>query len=150
MAHIPGANRLLVSFDERTEMKKDVITSLKFYSDPQYQHELKAFHGKIDKANTFLIIEGNKFWVRFKTSNTTDAFGYKFNVKPLDLRVDDKNALAGSNFEFGCWLADFLFEAINSDVFGSYITLIYDILTEFTNKTSTIRRHRGIELLIRL
>jgi len=150
MVHVPGANRLLVTFDQRTHLSDDVTTSLSFFSDSQYKEKIdSSFRAKVSPG-TMVIIPANKFWVRFKTSNDNDYYGYRFKVKPLDRRMDDKNALQGKNLEFGCWLADLVLDKMPQSVLEKYVEEIFEVITFFTNNVSTSQKHRGIVPLIRL
>lgn len=94
------------------------------------------------------VIPGDAFWYRFSSSYNNDYWGgseqsrtlkgrphadplntlsgYKFKVKPVELRIDDTAAIKGLNFELGSWLFEFFLAHVPKAVKTRYIVDLYD------------------------
>eukprot|EP01084_Bolivina_argentea_P276391 471600_1 len=108
LVYVPGALRLLVTFDEKCEFASDMKTSLRFYADKQMTDLIVACRKSGAEHFPTFIVPSNRFWYKFSTSNSNRHFGFRFFVKPIERHIDDKQALDDHNFELGGWWFELL------------------------------------------
>ena len=69
LVFVPGASRLLVTFDEKCELASDMKTSLKFYADQEMTDLIKGCRRSGSENFPTFIVPNNRFWYKFTTSN---------------------------------------------------------------------------------
>eukprot|EP01083_Nonionella_stella_P059475 155578_1 len=147
---IPGASRLIVSFDSRCAMSSDMLTRLSFFRDEQFQDHVATYRGPGPGTYASFVVPSNRFYYRFTSSGDTSFWGYKFKVKPLDLRIDDRQALKGLNLELGCWLFDLILSHGAPYAKTDYIINLYEAISWYVVNSKASAKPRGVELLNRL
>jgi hypothetical protein len=73
-----------------------------------------------------------------------------FLVEPIDLRIDDKAALLGRNFELSGWLLDLFIEHFPNLFQYNYITEVYNAVVWYVINSRPSMKSRGVEILVRL
>jgi hypothetical protein len=73
-----------------------------------------------------------------------------FQVEPIDLRIDDKAALLGRNFELSGWLLDLFMSHFPNLFQYSYITELYNAVVWYVINSRPSTKSRGVEILVRL
>jgi len=146
--HIPGASKLLVTFDSRCHLGNDILTRLSFYRDPDYQDLISQNNGRGAARYPSFVVPGDRLWFRFTSGNNNQLWGYKFKVKPLEFRLDDGQALSSHNFELGRWLFDLFLTQMPTEVTERYIVELYDAITLYVIHARPSTKIKGVKLLI--
>ena len=147
--HIPGASKLLVSFDSRCHLSNDLLTRLSFYRDPEYQDLVSHNNGRGAQRYPSFVVPGDRLWFKFASGTNNNLWGYKFKVKPLELRLDDGQALGSKNFELGRWLFELFLTRMPPKITERYILELYDSVTHYVIQSKPSMKIRGVKLLIR-
>ncbi|ETO35325.1 zinc finger, ZZ type with EF hand domain 1 [Reticulomyxa filosa] len=130
VVYVPGASRLLVTFDKQCKLANDFKTGLTFYADQDFEDQYWRCRGSGGDRFPAFIVPSNRFWFKFTSSFDNQYWGYRFYVKPIEKHIDDYQALDALNFELGCWL--------------------FELLMDFTIQLKSAAKSRGIEPLIKL
>jgi len=146
--HIPGASKLLVTFDSRCHLGNDILTRLSFYRDHDYQDLISQNNGRGAARYPSFVIPGDRVWFKFTSGNNNGLWGYKFKVKPIEYRLDDKQALGSHNFELGKWLFELFLEDMPHGVTERYIAELYDAITFYVIHSKPSCKIKGVKLLI--
>jgi len=149
--HIPGASKLMVSFDPQCDLGNDLLTRLCFYRDEQYQEVLFNYQ-RMQGSIPGFVVPGDRFWFKFTSGSNASqhSWGYRFRVRPVELRISDQQALQGLNFELGTWLLDLLLTQTPSFVRGQYLASLYDAIVWYVVHAKPSAKSRGVELLVRM
>ena len=68
--HLPGASKLLVTFDSNCQISADMLTRLTFYRDDQYQDAIATFAGRRGHGQwESFIVPGDRFWFKFTSGS---------------------------------------------------------------------------------
>lgn len=104
---IPGATKLMISFDPRSALAGDVMTRLTFYRDAA---RLEVVASRGERGNFApVVMDGDRFWYKFTSgANPGSQWGYKFTVRPVEMHIDERQALASRNIALGSWMLDVL------------------------------------------
>ncbi|ETO27461.1 HECT type ubiquitin ligase [Reticulomyxa filosa] len=150
VVYVPGASRLMVTFDAQCNLANDFKTGLTFYADQDFEDQYLRCRGTgADRFPTF-IVPSNRFWFKFTSSFDNQYWGYRFYVKPIEKHIDDFQAIDAFNFELGCWLFELLMEHKNIIEQPKYVTPLADSLLHFVIYLKSNVKTRGIEQLIKL
>ena len=150
--YIPGASKLLVSFDPACDINEDMLTRLTFYRDSSYQDAITSCQGRYGSGHgrwMSFIVSGDRVYYKFTSGNNTEHWGYKFRVQPIDLRIDDEAALQGLNFELGSWMFEFFLTSVPAFVLRFYAVDLYDSIVWYVIHAKPSAKSRGVELLVR-
>ena len=149
---IGGARKLLVSFDTQCAIAGDAITSLTFYSDPEFEHRINRWRFTSNARSPWikrLVIDSDKFWWRFR-SGPGQGWGWRFFVAPVDFRLADSAALRSENFELAIWLQRLLHDHAPKYYAHEYAVDMFDACLRFARRSRKERRARGFQLLVSL
>jgi len=146
--HIPGANKLVVTFDSRCHLGNDILTRLSFYRDPDYQDLISQHNGRGAARYPTLVVPGDRLFFKFTSQNNNGLWGYKFKVKPLEYRLDDQQALNSHNFELGRWLFELFLTQMPQEITERYIVELYDAITLYVIHARPSTKIKGVKLLI--
>ncbi|GAB5369199.1 hypothetical protein AAMO2058_001385000, partial [Amorphochlora amoebiformis] len=146
--HIPGASKLLVTFDSRCHLGNDILTRLCFYRDGDYQDLISQNNGRGSTRYPSFVVPGDRLWFRFTTGNNNNLWGFKFRVKPVEFRLDDQQALSSYNFELGRWLFELFLSKFPTEVTERFIVELYDAITLYVIHSKPSAKIKGVNLLI--
>jgi len=78
----PGAKSIRISFDPRChlEVNCDIVF---FYRDPAYENVIRQFDGIDAAAFPSFEIEGDTFYLRFRSDGSRNDWGYRFSATPV-------------------------------------------------------------------
>ncbi|ETO05664.1 ran-binding protein, partial [Reticulomyxa filosa] len=149
VVYVPGASRLMVTFDSQCKLANDFKTGLTFYADQDFEDQYVRCRGSgRDRFPTF-IVPSNRFWFKFTSSYDNKHWGYRFYVKPIEKHIDDHQALDAFNFELGCWLFELLMEHQHILEQSKYVVPFGESLLHFVVHLESNAKTRGIEQLIK-
>jgi hypothetical protein len=148
--HIPGATKLLVSFDSRCQIANDMMTQLSFYRDDQYQDMIATCAGRRSNRYDSFIVKGDQFWFKFTSGTNNENWGYKFKVDPVGLRINDHQALHGRNLRLANWMLDFILTSSPAAIKEAYFVDIFNALAWNVCTSKPQAKAKGIEFLVRL
>jgi len=83
--HIPGASKLLVTFDPRCHIGSDIYTRLSFYRDENHEDLIVTCNGQGHDKYPSFVVPSNVFWFKFTSGTNNQYWGYKFTVKPMEV-----------------------------------------------------------------
>ena len=149
---IPGASKLLVTFDPACSISEDMLTRLTFYRDSSYQDAITSCTGRYGSGHgrwMSFVVTGDRLYYKFTSGSNTEHWGYKFKVQPMELRIDDEQALQGLNFELGSWLFEFFLVTVPAFVLRFYAVDLYDSIVWYVIHAKPSAKSRGVELLVR-
>ena len=150
--YIPGASKLLITFDPACAISEDMLTRLTFYRDSQYQDAVMACSGRYGSGYSrwqSFVVTGDRLYYKFTSGSNTEHWGYKFKVQPLELRINDEKALQGLNLELGSWLFEFFLTTTPPFVVRHYAVDLYDSIVWYVIHAKPSAKSRGVELLVR-
>ncbi|ETO22614.1 hypothetical protein RFI_14580 [Reticulomyxa filosa] len=137
VVYVPGASRLMVTFDPQCNLANDFKTGLTFYADQNFEDQYLRCRGSgVDRFPTF-IVPSNRFWYKFTSSFDNQYWGFRFYVKPIEKHIDDFQALDAFNFELGCWLFELLVEHQHVLEQQRYVIPLADALLQLKRTTTT-------------
>ncbi|GAM23782.1 hypothetical protein SAMD00019534_069570 [Acytostelium subglobosum LB1] len=105
---IEGALSLLIVFDSRTSTEPG-YGMLKLYYDPCCTDHIASFSGNVASFPPTLVHAG-QCWMIFNADSPNSDWGYKFTVTPIRMRTSDVSLLPNPNFEFACFLVDWILQ----------------------------------------
>ena len=151
---IPGATKLLVTFDPASSISDDMLTRLSFYRDSGYQDLIAQCAGRYGSSSQALrwqsfVVSGDRVYFKFTSGSNSEHWGYKFRVQPLELRFNDEKALQGRNLELGSWLFEFFLTSVPPFVVRHYARDLYDSIVWYVIHAKPSAKSRGVELLVR-
>ena len=150
--YIPGASKLLITFDPACAISEDMLTRLTFYRDSQYQDAVMVCSGRYGSGYSrwqSFVVTGDRLYYKFTSGSNTEHWGYKFKVQPLELRINDEKALQGLNLELGSWLFEFFLTTTPPFVVRHYAVDLYDSIVWYVIHAKPSAKSRGVELLVR-
>ena len=144
---VPGASKLLISFHAKSSVGSDVLTRLSFYRDNQLQDLIGTFNGK--RFQSFAV-PGDRVWFKFQAGTNSSHWGFEFTVTPVDLKLNDIQAVKGQNFSLGAWLVHFMLAHLPTAIHPTYLLDLYKALTWYVFSSEPSAMIRGVHLLTRL
>ena len=146
--HIPGATKLMITFDSQCALNSDMLTRLAFYRDDQYQ-DIIISCGNRPRMNRFetCVIPGDTIYYKFTSGSNADQWGYKFKVSPVELRISDYRALRSLNMEMTAYLLQLIIQNLSSKLFLFYMVHIYNAIVYYVINAKPSSKSRGVELL---
>lgn len=82
----------MICFHPRCHLGTDTLTRISFYLTDEYTRALTAFNGR---SFSDFVINSDTIYFRFTSGIGKTYWGYRFKVIPLELRLNDVQALQG-------------------------------------------------------
>eukprot|EP01119_Soliformovum_irregulare_P023983 TRINITY_DN8500_c0_g1_i1.p1 TRINITY_DN8500_c0_g1~~TRINITY_DN8500_c0_g1_i1.p1 ORF type:complete len:1141 (-),score=425.00 TRINITY_DN8500_c0_g1_i1:16-3438(-) len=146
--HIQGASKLIIKFDPRCNVhNSDPLTRCAFYADEEYNEIIASYRGGQFAP---LTVDSDRVYFRFTSGAGETFWGYKFSVTPVNLRLNNIQALNGLNFQLGYWLLELLLDKGPQRVRTTYLGQLYDSLVYYVQASKRSAKAKGYSLLLRI
>ena len=124
--YLAGSTKLLVTFDQRSNLGNNMMNALTFYRDENYQDIIIRYTGNYQNYSA-VVIEADFFYYKFTGSTNNNNWGYKFKVQPFEQRKTDFQAIKGLNYELGEWLLHLIITSYQTKIQIFYLPDLFNI-----------------------